>query len=78
MTIIIMTTVGGIRKTYIWHILTKATTDKAGPSNIYTIAVERVLSKIPRSFENLLIRVPEGVLSKKWPGLRTIPLIICL
>jgi hypothetical protein len=73
MTIII---VGGIINTSIWQIFTKATMDKAGPSNISIIEYERELSKMPRSLENLLMSIPEGVLSKKEPGLRTMPLII--
>lgn len=34
----------------------------------------KALSKILRSFENLLMSIPEGVTSKKEAGLRTIPL----
>lgn len=36
----------------------------------------KVLSMMPRSFENLLIKIPDGVVSKKWQGLRIIALII--
>ena len=69
--------VGGIKNRSIWQILTKATIDKAGNSNISAIEYERELSKMLRSFENLLMRIPEGVMSKNELGLRTIPLIIC-
>ena len=36
----------------------------------------RLLSIIPRSFENLLMRIPEGVASKKWLGLRMVDSIM--
>jgi len=66
-----------MKKTSIWQILTNATSDKAGPSNISVIEEERELSKMLRSLENLLMIIPEGVVSKNEAGLRTIPLIIC-
>jgi len=59
-----ITIVAGMKKTSIWHILIKATRDKAGPSNISIIHVERELSKTLRSLENLFMRIPEGVMSK--------------
>lgn len=35
-----------------------------GPSKVSIKTNERVLSKIPKSFENLLMSLPEGVVSK--------------
>jgi len=40
------------------------------------IGVTKLVSTIPRSFENLLMRTPEGVESKKSEGLRTIAVTI--
>jgi len=72
-----ITIVGGMINTSSMQMLTKATRDEAGPSNISDIEDERELSKMPRSLENLLMIIPEGVVSKNEAGLRTIPLIIC-
>jgi len=40
------------------------------------MVMERELSRIPKSLENLFKSIPEGVTSKNYIGLRTIPLII--
>ena len=48
----------------------------AGPSSVSIRQIARELSRTPRSFENLLIRTPEGVASKKLQGLLTIPFTI--
>jgi len=67
----------GITKyTLIWQTLIKARIPSIGPSSASIIPKERLLSRTPRSFENLLFSCPEGVLSKKEQGLRTSPLII--
>ena len=47
------------------------TITEAGPSRESIRECTRELSKILISFENLLIKTPEGVTSKKEPGLRT-------
>ena len=47
-----------------------------GPSKESIIERIRILSITPRSLENLLASTPEGVQSKKLPGLRTIASIM--
>ena len=49
-----------------------AETIAMGPSKESFIETIRILSITPKSLENLLVSIPEGVLSKKLPGLRTI------
>ena len=60
----------------ITHTLIKANSEEKGPSKTSTKLWDNELSRIPRSFENLFIRTPEGVRSKKCPGLLTIPKIM--
>ena len=60
----------------IWHTFTIATMMRTGPSSASIMPKKSTLSIIPISFENLLTRVPEGVVSKNLPGQRTIDWII--
>ena len=68
-----MKMVGIMKYGYIWQMLIMAIMIEVGPSRVSIKESESALSKMPKSFENLLMRTPEGVISKKWPGLRTIP-----
>ncbi len=63
-------------KKSIWQIFTIADNNKMGPSIPSIMAKIKMLSIMLRSFENLFVSIPEGVISKKLPGLRTIALII--
>ena len=45
--------------------LIKAKSDEEGPYSKSTNVWDNVLSRIPRSLENLFISTPEGVWSKK-------------
>jgi len=76
MTITNTTTTGGMKYRSIWQIFPKETKVKAGPYNTSHIEKASVLSRMLKSFENLLISIPEGVESKKSHGLRTMPLIM--
>jgi len=76
MTITIITTAGAMKYGSIWQIFANAIKVKAGPYKKSLIGKESELSRILKSFENLLISIPEGVVSKKSHGLRTIPLIM--
>lgn len=60
----------------IWQRLMMATIKIMGPSVKSNKLKTILLSMIPKSVENLLTRTPEGVESKKWPGLRMIDYII--
>lgn len=67
---------GGRKNISIRQMLAKATIVAAGPQNMSIMVMERELSRIPKSLENLFKSIPEGVTSKNYIGLRTIPLII--
>ena len=49
---------------------------RTGPSIASDKAKNKLLSIVPRSFESLLIKIPEGVVSKKLEGLLAIDFII--
>jgi hypothetical protein len=55
---------GGMKNKLIWKILANMIKLTIGPSIMSTNTKESVLSKIPKSFENLLISLPVGVVSK--------------
>ena len=56
----------------IWHILAIAITIDMGPSNESVKPNIKELSIKLRSFENLFVRIPDGVVSKKLGGARSI------
>ena len=47
-----------------------------GPSTVSVKVKAKLLSKTPKSFENLLMSLPLGVVSKKLDGARRRPCII--
>ena len=65
-------TKGIMKKISIWDKLTIVINTKMGPSTASIKTNIKAKSSIPKSFENLFTRMPEGVESKKWAGLRTI------
>jgi hypothetical protein len=71
-----ITTAGMRNQRLIWAMLAIATRITIGPSSESISAKTRLLSITPKSFENLFTRIPEGVESKKLPGLRTMASII--
>ncbi len=54
----------GIKKMSIWKIFINIMILTIGPYTVSMITKAKVLSKIPKSFENLFISLPEGVTSK--------------
>ena len=60
----------------IWHRLTKAMVIIIGPSTASNRPKIILLSMTPKSVENLLTKMPEGLLSKYFPGQRIIDSII--
>jgi len=67
---------GGMKKTSIEKILISITMDMIGPSIISVNEKGRVLSSNPKSLENVLSSLPEGVTSKNFVGDLTNPYII--
>ena len=67
----------GMRKyILIWHILTIAMIMIKGPSTESQREKMMLVSMMPKSVENLLVSIPEGLLSKNVAGLRIIESII--
>ena len=64
---------GIIKNTSIENTFTSNTVQTIGPSIKSTKENPNVLSRIPKSFENLLVSYPVGVISKKNDGLLTSP-----
>ena len=69
----ILTIPGIMKNKSIENTLTSNMVQTIGPSIKSTKENPNVLSKIPRSFENLLVSCPVGVISKKNEGLLTSP-----
>ncbi len=59
-----LTAPGGMNNKFIWKMFTNMIRLIIGPSNISTKTNSKVLSNIPRSFENLFVNLPVGVMSK--------------